>query len=489
MLKRFLYLQQKSFFRGAGVATNVLQKILRGFVWVYFAFVFTGLAFIAFHYPQEELGVDPLVHANGYVLYGFVYWLVMRYFFQKMPLVHTQPLLVLPVSKNSIIRFGLFKTLFSFFNLGNLFFFIPFGVLLIQEDYTVSGVIGWWVSLASIILLTNFLNIMLNSIDRVLFIVASVLIGFFALQYFEVFDLSAYTAPVFMAPYNQPLWALVPVGLLAVSIRWSVQYFKQQLYLDNHEKKSKKEKHRSMELGWLDGFGRLAVFLRNDIRLIMRNKRARMTVWMGFAFVFYGFLFMTDIYSGAVWQIFVGIFVTGGFLFSFGQFVPSWDSSYYPLMMTQNVPYREYLTSKWWLVVVGTLVGMLLGSIYAFFSWETYLAILAGGVYNIGVNAYLVLLSGAYTRTPIDLTSTQKAFGDKKSFNLKTLLLSVPKIALPMFMFYVGVILGGKLLGIGMIAATGIVGFALRNVVFKWIEHIYKNEKHLTLEAYKQKNA
>ena len=53
----------------------------------------------------------------------------------------------------------------------------------------------------------------------------------------------------------------------------------------------------------------------------------------------------------------------------------------------------------------------------------------------------------------------------------------------------VGVILGGKLLGIGMIAATGIVGFALRNVVFKWIEHIYKNEKHLTLEAYKQKNA
>jgi hypothetical protein len=33
-------------------------------------------------------------------------------------------------------------------------------------------------------------------------------------------------------------------------------------------------------------------------------------------------------------------FVSGGFLITFGQFVPSWDSSYYQLMMTQNIPQR-----------------------------------------------------------------------------------------------------------------------------------------------------
>ena len=80
------------------------------------------------------------------------------------------------------------------------------------------------------------------------------------------------------------------------------------------------------------------------------------------------------------------------------------DSGYYPLMMTQNVPYKEYLKSKWWLVVVGTLVSLPLASFYIFFSWESYFAIIAGGIYNIGVNAHMVLLSGAYTRTPIDLT-------------------------------------------------------------------------------------
>ncbi|MGB0255430.1 MAG: DUF5687 family protein, partial [Flavobacteriaceae bacterium] len=97
-------------------------------------------------------------------------------------------------------------------------------------------------------------------------------------------------------------------------------------------------------------------------------------------------------------------------------------------------------------------------------------------------------LSGAYTRTPIDLTSAKKAFGDKKSFNLKTLLLSIPKIALPMFLFYVGVLIHSKSMGIALVALVGVLGFAFRNLVFGWIEKIYQHEKHQTLQAYKQKN-
>jgi hypothetical protein len=45
MLGKLVYLQWKSFFRAAGVATKLAQKILVGFVWAYLAFVFAGLAF------------------------------------------------------------------------------------------------------------------------------------------------------------------------------------------------------------------------------------------------------------------------------------------------------------------------------------------------------------------------------------------------------------------------------------------------------------
>ena len=489
MLKRFIFLQWKSFFRAAGVATKVVQKILLVFVWLYFAFIFTGLAFIAFFGIQEEIGEDPLPIVSGYLFYALAIWVVVRYFIQKMPLLHVKPLLVMPIPRENITRFGLLKTIFSFFNIVNLFFFVPFGIILLKEGYSPIGVIGWLIAVGSIILITNFLNIMLNSKDKVLVAVGVLLIGIYGLQHYQIFDITTLVGPFFMAVYQQPLWALIPVALMLITYQWSFSHFRASLYLDTEVMRQKKETHRAGELGWLDGLGRIAFFLKNDIRLIVRNKRARMSVWMGFSFLFYGLIFMSDLYSGAVWQVFIGIFVSGGFLFSFGQFVPSWDSSYYPLMMTQNVAYKEYLMSKWWLVVAGTLISLPLASFYLFFSWETYLAILAGGVYNMGVNAHLVLLSGAYTRTPIDLNSMQGAFGDKKAFNIKTLLLSVPKIILPMFIFYVGVLLHSKLVGFGIIAMVGVLGFALRNTVFKWIEQIYQNEKHLTLDAYKQRNA
>ena len=489
MLQRFLFLQWKSFVRGAGFATGLAQRILLGFAWIYFAFVFAGLGFIAFYYPQEELGEDPLVFLSGHLIYGVVYWVILRYFLQKMPMVHVQPLLVLPIAKKSIVRFGLSKTVLSFFNISNLFFFVPFGIILFREEYNPLGVVGWWIAIGSLVLTTNFLNIMLNSIDRILILVAALLLGLYALQYFEIINLVAWTAPLFMAPYNQPLLALVPVGLMVLSYRWSVAHFKSKLYLDSEAMRPEKETQRATDLSWLDRFGRKSIFLQNDIRLIIRNKGPRASLWMGLAFLFYGLIFMSDIYSSPVWIVFIGIFVSGGFLFGFGQYVPSWDSSYYPLMMTQNIAYKEYLASKWWLVVAGTLVGMLLSSFYLFFGWETYLAILAGGVYNIGINAYLVLLSGAYTRTPIDLASAKKAFGDKKSFNIKSILLSIPKVALPMFVFYVGVLIHSKLMGITLVAIVGVLGFAFRNLVFGWIEKIYQLEKYETLQAYKQKNS
>jgi len=488
MLQRFLYLQWKSFTRGAGFATGLAQKILMGFAWIYFSAVFAGLAFIAFWVVQDDMGLDPLVFVSDNLLYAFAFWVVLRYFLQKMPIVHIQPLLVLPIPKKSIVRFGLLKTALSFFNLGNLFFFVPFGIILIQQDYHPLGVVGWWVAIGSIILATNFLNIMLNSVDRILIIVAVLLAGIFALQYYEIFDLTTWTSPLFMASYNQSLFALIPVGILILTYRWSFAHFKNKLMLDEGALQPKTETHRAADLSWLDRFGRMAIFLQNDIRLIIRNKGARASVWMGFAFLLYGLIFMSDIYSSSVMLVFAGIFVSGGFLFGFGQYVPSWDSSYYPLMMTQNIAYKEYLASKWWLIVVGTLAGMVLSSFYIYFGWETYLAILAGGVYNIGINAYLVLLSGAYTRTPIDLTSAKKAFGDKKSFNIKSLLLGIPKFALPMFVFYVGVLIHSKSMGIAMVALVGVLGFAFRNLVFGWIENIYQEEKHKTLQTYKQKN-
>jgi multisubunit Na+/H+ antiporter MnhC subunit len=252
----------------------------------------------------------------------------------------------------------------------------------------------------------------------------------------------------------------------------------------------KKSMAKTEDYAWLNRFGNLGTFLKNDIKLIRRNKRSKTAVIMSFFFIFYGLLFFTggiEAYDGPVWKIFAGIFISGGFLFSFGQFVPSWDSSYYPLMMSQNIRYREYLTSKWYLIIMATAASTILASFYIYFGWDAYLAVIVGAIYNIGVNSYLVLWGGAYIKTPIDLTSNKKAFGDKQAFNSKTLLLTLPKLILPLGVYALGHYLISPTAGYIFVGMAGVIGFGFRNKVFAMIESIYKKEKYKTLAAYKQK--
>ena len=212
---------------------------------------------------------------------------------------------------------------------------------------------------------------------------------------------------------------------------------------------------------------------------------------MSIMFLFYGLIFFTngiEAYNNPVMHIFAAIFVSGGFLITFGQFVPSWDSAYYQLMMTQNIPYKGYLSSKWWLMVIATIVSTILASFYLYFGWHIYMTIVVGAIYNIGVNSHLVLLGGAYTKTPIDLDSGKGAFGDKKAFNVKTMLVSIPQMALPVLLYWGGSVLANANVGLALVASAGILGFAFKNKAFSLIEKIYKTEKYATIASYKQKS-
>ncbi len=156
-------------------------------------------------------------------------------------------------------------------------------------------------------------------------------------------------------------------------------------------------------------------------------------------------------------------------------------------MMTQNIPYKGYLSSKWWLMVIATIVTTVIASFYLYFGVQVYLTIIVGAIYNIGVNSHLVLLGGAYTKTPIDLSSGKGAFGDKKAFNVKTMLISVPQLGLPVLLYWLGSKYGSPTIGLALVAALGVIGFAFKEKAFSLIEKTYKSEKYATIAAYKQK--
>jgi hypothetical protein len=460
-----------------------------GLVALYFTAAFVLFGVGVFFILKEE-NFEPLSTVNNYMIYYLALDLAIRFFLQKMPVTNIKPLLTLPIMRNTIVHFTLGKSAISFFNVLHAFFFLPFSVVLIINGYSVLNVLLWHFGIAAMIYSNNFINVLINNKDSVFYSVLVVVACLGLSQYYQLFDITKYTGPFFQAFYETNYVFIIPILLVIGLYYFAFKYFKSNLNLDTGLAK-KSEEAKTENFTWLNQFGTLGTFLKNDIRLLKRNKRSRTTVIMSVVFIFYGLLFFSnaiEVYQNPAMQVFAGIFVSGGFLFTFGQFVPSWDSSYYQLMMSQNIQYKEYLSSKWWLMVIATVISTIIASFYLYFGWHVYLLIVVGAIFNIGVNSHLVLLAGAFVKTPIDLTMAKGAFGDKQAFNLKTMLISLPKLLLPMLLYYIGYSFFSPEIGLVFVASAGVLGFAFRNKVFSLIEKIYKTEKYATIAAYKQKN-
>lgn len=459
-----------------------------GALWLIGSFLILG--FGAYYIIEEGFDTEPFSVVNHVLIYYMIFDLAFRYFLQKMPVINIKPLMYLPIQKNAIVKFAIGKTMISFFNVLHAFFFIPFSIVLVIEGFPVWQVLPWYIAILGWVYCNNFINIFINNKDTLFYAVLGSIVLLMGLQYFGVFNITQYAFPIFNSFYAIPYLAFIPIVLAVVFYKMAFEYFKKNLYLDAGLS-IKQAVADQQDYSWLERFGSMSTFLKNDIKLLRRNKRSKMTLFMSVLFIFYGLLFFTnsvEAYQGPFWRVFAGIFVSGGFLFTFGQFVPSWDSAYYPLMMSQNIRYKDYLESKWYLMVIATVFSIVISAFYLYWGWQAYAGVVVGGIYNIGVNSHVVLWGGAYIKTPIDLTTNQKAFGDKQAFNLKTMLLTIPKLVLPMLIYAIGHYTLGEGFGFALVALSGLAGFLFKNKVFHIIEKIYKSEKYKTLAAYKQNN-
>lgn len=489
MNKLLFNLRIKSFLRSPLLATNIIISVL---VAVY-GFMFSiGMLIFGFatYFMLEESNLIPFEAVNKYLIYFFVADLLLRYLLQKFNANNIKTLLLTNISKDKIVRNILGKSVFSIFNIFGLLYFLPLICIFLVKDGFSFPLLIWGISCLLLLYMNNYLNLLLNKIDVVFYLFFGTAFMLGLLQYYNFFEITDYTYFFYKSFYNYPFLIFPLVAILAGIIYGAYKNYLKNLYLDKGLETKQKEV-QNLNLSWLDQFGSFGTFLKLDIKMLLRNKRSKSTMLMSFGFVFYGLLFftnITEIYNNSFMYMFAAIFVTGGFIFNFGNYIPSWDSSYYSLMMTQNITYNNYLKSKWLLMVLSTIICCFLSLFYLYFGLNIYLMILSGAIFNIGVNTHLVMLSGAFVKTPIDLSTNKNLMGDKSAFNVKSILLSLPKMLLPMFLYAIGVLIKDETLGYILVSLAGIIGFAFRNYIFRQIEKVYKREKYSTLAAYKQTN-
>ena len=184
--------------------------------------------------------------------------------------------------------------------------------------------------------------------------------------------------------------------------------------------KTKTKEAKTSELAWTKRFGDMGTFLQLDLKMIWRNKRTKAQVFISLLFaVLWSYYFIRK-KSMPIWcpcSAFLGIFMTGIFLTNFGQFIPAWDSSYYGMMMSQNIPLRKYLESKASLISVSVVAMFLLTIPYVYFGWDKLAINFGTALYNLGVNIPVILYFGSYNKKRIDLEKSPswKYAGDKRN--------------------------------------------------------------------------
>ena len=136
MIQYFIKFEWKQFFRSSYWQKSIALNILMGFLALYFMLTFLVLGISIYPLLKKQFPEsDPLIMVNGFLFYWFLGDLVMRFFLQKLPVMNIKPLLALPIKRSKILNYVLGKSAISFFNFLPLFAIIPFGVILIFEDY------------------------------------------------------------------------------------------------------------------------------------------------------------------------------------------------------------------------------------------------------------------------------------------------------------------------------------------------------------------
>ncbi len=492
MIKHFLNLEWKQYFRSSYWQKSLGLNVLLVFFALWFVLIFLSLGFgLLSIFKEVYPNQDPFVIANGLLFYWLMVDLMMRFFLQKLPVMSVKPLLTLPIKRSTIVHFVLGKSALSFFNFLPLFAIIPFSVMLIKEGYETTQILPWMFALIIVVLIINFLNFIIEALSSktdLPFLPLIAIVGvLYGLEYFGIVSMTTLVGDAFMGISNNPVLIVIPLVLLVLFYVINFKALRAKLFLDSGLK-SKVTEVKAADLSWTNRFGDIAPFMQLDLKLIWRNKRTKSSAFIMIIGLLYGLFFYTQpVYKDSLYAAsFVGVFSTGIFLINFGQFIPAWDSGYYKMLMSQNIKYEQYLRSKFVLMMLSVLIMFVLGIPYIYFGWKILVMHFAAAIYNIGVNSHIMLYGGSFNRKKIDLN--QRAAFNYQGTGAVQWIIGLPIMLIPLIIFSVANYFIGFEAGVAVLILIGVAGIVLHKKLMKSITQRYLDSKYKMIDAFSQDN-
>ncbi|RZL50248.1 MAG: hypothetical protein EOP00_05280 [Pedobacter sp.] len=490
MLSTFLSHQWKDFWRSRNKAGSIAAQILLGFFMLYFLAVAIGLGFgMEFWIKSFFPGRDVIITFNGFILYYFLFDLGLRTQMQELPTLSVVPYLHLNITKKTIVNFLNIKSLFSFFNLLPLFIFIPFSIIKIGTTYGFIASLAYIIAIISLTVLNNYIVLYLKrkSINNLVYfgsIIGFVTI-FAALDYYQIVSVRAASNFIFTIIAKYPFLALAfSLGAIAIFFINS-NYLRSNLYAE--ELSTKDEKKVSTDYAFLNRFGKVGELAALELKLILRHKRSRGSVIMGFVFLAYGFMF----YKGPMIEknefgkmLFAAVFMTGITIITYGQFMFAWQSTHFDGLLVNKIDFKNFIKAKFLLFTISCTIITLLASFYGFMSYKLLLLHLAAYLYNIGFATVIVLYFATLNYKRLDISKSA-------SFNWQGVgatqwILGFPLLLIPFIIYLPFGFANMPYWGLIALAAFGLITLLMRNFWVTLIVKRFEKQRYKIAEGFRE---
>jgi len=483
---RLLQHQWKEKIRSTFWQKSIWLNILIGLLGIYLLMNIFIIGFFSDVILKQIFGKINIVETyTGILFYYFAFDLIVRFLVQQLPTLSIQPYLTLPIKKSTLLHYPLLKSVSSFMNLIALLLIVPFFIKVICVTMTPSFCVTWIITVISLIATNNFLNFSLKkyfSMRPLLIMSLLAIVGMLIyLDITKIISCSYYftTALLFIAGSG---WLfIVPVLVAALSYILSYWLLKRNAYIEDRQTNTR---IYSGSFSFLSRYGEPGLMMRNEIRMILRNKRPRSLLFISVLYLVFGFNFYRQENLDHYFMlVFIGFFMSSTFAVMYGQFSFSWESSYFESYLVNKIAPYNYIRSKHMLFAVASIISFIVTLPYALISAKIAFINMAMFFYNVGISSIIILFLCTYNSSRIDLGKSQ--FMNYQGLGMVQWLAVIPILGIPILIQLLFSHFGLSHYGFYFIGIIGLIAILFNKYLIQIVTNQFVKRRHQMASDFK----
>jgi hypothetical protein len=474
--------------RSSLLARDIIQAFILGIFALYaiismIAVGVIGGELIRQYYPEQSV----VSVALAALIFYFLADVLVRYFFQKYPVMQIKPYMILPVGKSVISHYLLTRSVLHFFNVLPLFAVLPFFLREVLPAGNSLESAGFLIAALCLPLLASYMGFVLNISLGVKkswpVITLMAIIVLLYLEYTAYFSLIRVLQPLSVWLLNTGISiALFPLLLLAL-YRAMHSFIMRKLNVRNASATIKSSIFNS-NISFFKRFGqRVAPLMQLELQIIQRLPRAKQYAITSLLIIIFPLFSLGEEISQYLILLYAFL-ITSMIALNHGQLMLSWNSTHFDLLLSRGIAITDIFKAKYYTLALSCALMWILSLPYAFISLDFLWFTTAMLFFNstVSVFAYMFLASASSRRIEPEAGGLMSMDG----FGLGHYLIIIPLVVLPFAVFAIGDLVGGKWLGLAFLAAVGIAGLIFHRQVIGLSVQLFNKNKYRIAASFRK---